>query len=63
MVEAAGGGRGFAFVGCDNGSISHLVAVGDQWIVRRFNDTSHLQDGFDLDPVPDLPDGQGGHSA
>jgi len=63
MSQAVGGGRGFAFVGCDNGSVSHLVAVGDHWVVRRFNDTSHLQDGFDLDPVPDLPEGQGGHSA
>lgn len=63
MVEAVGGGRGFAFVGADNGSISHLVAVGEQWILRRFNDTSHLQEGFDLDPVPDLPEGQGGPSA
>ena len=63
MNLAVGGGRGFAFVGSDNGSISHLVAIGGHWIVRRFNDTSHLQDGFDLDPVPDLPEGQGGPSA
>lgn len=63
MSLAVGGGRGFAFVGCDNGSISHLVAVGERWVIRRFNDTSHLQDGFDLDPVPDLPEGQGGPSA
>ena len=63
MVLASGGGRGFAFVGCDNGSISHLVAVDDHWVIRRFNDTSHLQDDFDLDPVPDLPEGQGGPSA
>lgn len=63
MNLAVGGGRGFAFVGCDNGSISHLVAVDDHWVVRRFNDTSHLQDGFDLDPLPDLPEGQGGPSA
>lgn len=63
MSLAVGGGRGFAFVGCDNGSISHLVAIGERWVVRRFNDTSHLQDGFDLDPVPDLPEGQGGPSA
>lgn len=63
MSLAVGGGRGFAFVGCDNGSISHLVAIGERWVVRRFNDTSHLQDGFDLDPVPDLPEGQGSPSA
>ena len=45
--------RGFAFVGADNGSISHLVLHGDRWIVRRFNDTAHLTDGMDLDPEPD----------
>ena len=32
----------FAFNGADNGSISHLVVLGDQWTVRRFNDTAHL---------------------
>ena len=32
----------FAFLGADNGSISHLVLHGDHWIVRRFNDTAHL---------------------
>jgi len=32
----------FAFLGADNGSISHLVLHGDRWIVRRFNDTAHL---------------------
>jgi probable phosphoglycerate mutase len=32
----------FAFLGADNGSVSHLVLDGDKWIVRRFNDTSHL---------------------
>ena len=55
LRQASGGGRGFAFVGSDNGSISHLVADGGRWIVRRFNDTSHLGAGLDLDPVPDLP--------
>jgi probable phosphoglycerate mutase len=32
----------FAFLGADNGSVSHLVLHGDHWIIRRFNDTSHL---------------------
>ncbi|CAN5547203.1 histidine phosphatase family protein [soil metagenome] len=57
MSQAVGGGRSFAFVGCDNGSISHLVAIADGWVVRRFNDTAHLDEGFDLDPRPDLPEG------
>lgn len=55
MRLAAGGGRGFAFIGADNGSISHLVVHGDRWIIRRYNDTAHLG-GFDLDPAPSLPD-------
>lgn len=55
MRIAAGGGRGFAFVGADNGSISHLVVHRDRWVVRRFNDTAHLG-GFDLDPEPSLPE-------
>ena len=32
----------FAFLGADNGSISHLVVHGDVWMIRRFNDTGHL---------------------
>jgi probable phosphoglycerate mutase len=63
MSQAVGGGRSFAFLGCDNGSISQLVAIGDRWVVRRFNDTAHLQEGFDLDPQPDLPEGREGVSA
>ncbi len=55
LSHAVGTDRGFAFVGADNGSISHLVLHGDRWIVRRFNDTAHLTDGMDLDPEPELP--------
>lgn len=47
IVSLATGGRPFAFVGADNGSITHLVVQGDRWILRRFNDTGHL--GTDLD--------------
>ncbi len=56
MHMAVGGGRPFAFVGADNASISHLVAVEGRWIVRGFNDISHLDglhDHPDLDPTPD----------
>ena len=57
LVRAAvGGSRPFAFVGADNGSITHLVVAGDRWVVRRFNDTAHLADGFDLDPEPSWPE-------
>jgi 2,3-bisphosphoglycerate-dependent phosphoglycerate mutase len=39
----ATGSRPFAFLGADNGSISHLVVIAGRWVVRRFNDTSHLE--------------------
>ena len=42
LAEAAGSTNGFAFVGADNGSISHVVVTPDRWIIRCFNDTSHL---------------------
>ena len=42
IVEAVKSPMGFAFAGADNASISHLVVVGERWIVRRFNDTAHL---------------------
>jgi probable phosphoglycerate mutase len=38
--------RPWAFVGSDNGSISHLVVIGDRWLLRRYNDTTHLDGGF-----------------
>jgi len=61
--QAVEGNRPFAFVGADNGSISHLVVSHDRWVVRRFNDTAHLASGFDLDPAPSLPEGDQGFSA
>ncbi len=60
--QAADGGSAFAFVGADNGSITHLVITPDRWIVRRFNDTAHLADGFDLDPEVELPESDTGQS-
>ena len=53
IVALATGARPWAFVGADNGSLSHLVVTDERWIVRRFNDTGHL--GTDLDrPVDPL---------
>ncbi|MEV7549989.1 histidine phosphatase family protein [Amycolatopsis sp. NPDC089917] len=46
FAQASAAGNRFAFLGADNGSISHLVVSGDDWMVRRFNDTSHLQSPF-----------------
>jgi probable phosphoglycerate mutase len=51
LAEAAGT-RGFAFAGSDNAAISHLVVSGDQWIIRRYNDTAHLGLAFTTMPEP-----------
>lgn len=42
----------FAFLGADNGSLTHLVVQPDRWIVRRFNDTAHLDTDLDGPPRP-----------
>ena len=58
LAQVTEAGRPFAFLGASNGSISQVVAFGDRWILRRFNDTAHLAgdlDRDDLDPVPELP--------
>jgi probable phosphoglycerate mutase len=34
--------RPFAFVGSDNGAISHIVVTDERWILRRYNDTAHM---------------------
>ncbi|HEX3907547.1 MAG TPA: histidine phosphatase family protein [Mycobacteriales bacterium] len=52
LLSTATGAEGFAFVGADNASISQLVVAGDRWILRRFNDTAHLESM----PVPSVPD-------
>lgn len=43
VLAIATGSRPFAFVGSDNGAISTLVVVGERWILRGFNDRSHLE--------------------
>lgn len=50
VVHLATGCEPFAFLGAENGSITHLVVTDERWIVRRFNDTGHL--GTDLDRPP-----------
>lgn len=44
--------RPFAFSGADNASISHLVVVGQRWVLRRFNDTTHLDAGLSTEAAP-----------
>jgi len=46
------GSRPFAFIGADNASISHIVVTEERWILRRFNDTSHLQPTMTTAPEP-----------
>ena len=46
VLAAATGSRPFAFTGADNASISHLVVAGERWVLRRYNDTGHLDDAF-----------------
>ena len=46
VMNIAAGVRGFAFNGADNASISHIVVSPDGWVVRCFNDTSHLTPTF-----------------
>ncbi|HVC69537.1 MAG TPA: histidine phosphatase family protein [Acidimicrobiales bacterium] len=45
LLAQATGSDPFAFTGADNGSISEIVVSGPRWIVRRFNDTTHLDGG------------------
>jgi probable phosphoglycerate mutase len=52
ILATASSSQPFAFTGADNGSISHLVVDGERWIVRRFNDTTHLHPAFTTVPEP-----------
>jgi 2,3-bisphosphoglycerate-dependent phosphoglycerate mutase len=42
ILAIATGSEPFAFVGSDNASISQVVIGPGRWVVRRFNDTAHL---------------------
>ncbi|MBT4494817.1 MAG: histidine phosphatase family protein [Gammaproteobacteria bacterium] len=42
IIANATGATPFAFNGCDNGSISRIVMVDGEIVVRGFNDVSHL---------------------
>lgn len=53
IVHLATGSQPFAFLGADNGSLTHLVVLADgRWIVRRFNDTGHLRTDLDRPVQP-----------
>jgi probable phosphoglycerate mutase len=42
VLAMATGARPFTFIGSDNASVSVLVVAGEQWILRGYNDISHL---------------------
>ena len=46
IVSTATGARPMAFLGADNGSITHVVVTKRRVHVRRFNDTSHLTTNY-----------------
>ncbi len=46
IMNIATGASGFGFTGADNGSITHIVVTPTRWIVRCYNDTSHLTPRF-----------------
>jgi len=52
ILAQATGSRPFALAGSDNASVSHLVVSGDRWILRRFNDTAHLEAGLSVSAAP-----------
>jgi probable phosphoglycerate mutase len=54
VLASATGARGFAFIGADNASISHIVVEEDRITVRRFNDTTHLEPHFSVAAPPPI---------
>lgn len=52
IVAMATGCRPFAFVDADNASITQLVVWDERWIIRRFNDTAHLDARFTMRAEP-----------
>nr|WP_243866468.1 histidine phosphatase family protein [Actinophytocola oryzae] len=52
VVSMATGARPFAFTDADNASITQLVVWGPRWLVRRFNDTAHLDTRFTMRAEP-----------
>ena len=54
VLAKATGSRPFAFLGADNASISHLIITPERWIVRRFNDTTHLDERLTVEAAPPM---------
>jgi 2,3-bisphosphoglycerate-dependent phosphoglycerate mutase len=51
-LALATGASTFSFVGADNASISQIVAMPDSWMLRRYNDTAHLDPAFSIVSTP-----------
>ena len=52
IMNIAAGTTGFRFNGADNASIHHIVVDHERWVIRCFNDTSHLSPRFSTAPEP-----------
>jgi probable phosphoglycerate mutase len=52
ILAQASGSEPWAFVGADNASFSHLVVTEKRWVVRRFNDTTHLDVRLSIEAAP-----------
>jgi probable phosphoglycerate mutase len=52
IVAMATGARPFSFIDGDNASITQLVVWGERWVIRRFNDTAHLDSRFTMRAEP-----------
>ena len=52
ILSLATGATTFGFIGADNASISQVVAMPKPLVMRRFNDTAHLDPIFSIAPEP-----------
>ena len=53
IMAFATGAPAFSFIGADNASITQIVAMPQPWVIRRFNDTAHLDEtAFSIQPAP-----------
>ena len=52
ILNIVAGTEGFRFGGADNASITHVVVEPSRWVLRCFNDTSHLSPTFSSAPEP-----------
>lgn len=52
ILSLVTGATTFGFIGADNASISQVVAMPEPWVLRRFNDTAHLDPVFSIASEP-----------